>query len=47
MQATDEKWVVEQIMDVEAPNIVEKITRVVTDVLGLRQRQQQNQNPPE
>ncbi|MGD8570040.1 MAG: hypothetical protein PVJ39_18280 [Gammaproteobacteria bacterium] len=47
MQATDEKWVVEQIMDVEAPNIVEKITSVVTDVLGLRQRQQQNQNPPE
>lgn len=40
MQATDEKWVVEQIMDVEAPTIVEKITRVVTDVLGLRQRQQ-------
>jgi hypothetical protein len=34
-------------MDVEAPNIVEKITSVVTDVLGLRQRQQQNQNPPE
>lgn len=41
MQATDEKWVVEQVMDVEAPTIVEKITRVVTDVLGLRQRQQQ------
>jgi len=38
MSATDEKWVVEQIMDIEAPTIVEKITRVVTDVLGLRQR---------
>jgi hypothetical protein len=40
MQATDEKWVVEQVMDVEAPNVAEKIIRVVTDVLGLRQRQQ-------
>ncbi len=38
MSATDEKWVVEQVIDVEAPAIVEKITRVVTDVLGLRQR---------
>ena len=43
MQATDEKWVVEQVMDVEAPNVVEKITSVVTEVLGLRQRQQQQQ----
>ena len=38
MSATDEKWVVEQVMDIEAPTIVEKITSVVTDVLGLRQR---------
>lgn len=43
MQVTDEKWVVEQVMDVEAPAVVEKITRVVTDVLGLRQRKQLQQ----
>jgi hypothetical protein len=41
MSATDEKWVVEQVMDIEAPTVVEKITRVVTDVLGLRQRKAQ------
>ncbi len=40
MQATDGKWVVEQVIDVEAPGVAEKITRVVTEVLGLRQRQQ-------
>jgi len=43
MQATDEKWVVEQIIDVEAPTVVEKITRVVTEVLGLRQRKAQQE----
>ncbi|HEY5604279.1 MAG TPA: hypothetical protein VIM41_14345 [Gammaproteobacteria bacterium] len=43
MQATDEKWVVEQVIDIEAPAVVEKITGVVTEVLGLRQRQQQEQ----
>jgi hypothetical protein len=43
MQATDEKWVVEQVIDVEAPTIVEKITRVVTEVLGLRQRKAQQE----
>ena len=40
MKASDDKWVVEQVIDIEAPSIVEKITRVVTEVLGLRQRQQ-------
>ena len=44
MQATDEKWVVEQVIDIEAPGIVEKITRVVTDVLGLRQRTTQRES---
>jgi len=43
MQQTDNKWVVEQIMDVEAPSIVEKIVSVVTEVLGLRQRKQQQE----
>ena len=44
MSATDEKWVVEQVMDIEAPAVVEKITRVVTDVLGLRQRKAQQES---
>jgi len=41
MSASDGKWVVEQVIDIEAPSVVEKITRVVTEVLGLRQRQQE------
>jgi len=47
MQSTDPKWVVEQVIDVEAPSIVEKITQVVTEVLGLRQRKQQQQQQQE
>ena len=42
MQATDAKWVVEQVMDIEAPDVVEKITRVAEDVLGLKQRTAQS-----
>jgi len=38
MQQTDDKWVKEQVMDIEAPQVVEKIMRVAEDVLGLRQR---------
>ena len=41
MSASDDKWVVEQVIDIEAPSVIEKITRVVTEVLGLRQRQQE------
>jgi len=41
MKASDDKWVVEQVIDIEAPSVIEKITRVVTEVLGLRQRQSQ------
>ena len=44
MSATDENWVVEQVMDIEAPAVVEKITHVVTDVLGLRQRKAQQES---
>lgn len=40
MSVSDDKWVVEQVIDIEAPSVIEKITRVVTEVLGLRQRQQ-------
>ena len=35
---TDDKWVVEQVMDIEAPPVAEKIQRVAEDVLGLRYR---------
>lgn len=38
LQLTDDKWVVEQVIDIEAPPIVEKIMRVAEDVLGLRYR---------
>lgn len=38
MKLSDDKWVKEQVMDIEAPQIVEKIMRVAEDVLGLRQR---------
>ena len=36
MSATDDKWVLEQVIDIEAPNAVERVTRIVNDVLGLR-----------
>lgn len=38
MKESDDKWVKEQVMDVEAPEIVERIMRVAEEVLGLRQR---------
>jgi hypothetical protein len=38
LKLTDDKWVVEQVMDVEAPPVAEKIQRVTEDVLGLRYR---------
>ena len=38
MKESDDKWVKEQVIDVEAPQVVEKIMRVAEDVLGLRQR---------
>lgn len=40
MHESDDKWVKEQVIDIEAPGIVEKIMRVAEDVLGLRQREQ-------
>lgn len=36
MAETDNKWVVEQIIDIEAPEIIERIQPAVRDVLGLR-----------
>ena len=38
LKLTDDKWVVEQVMDIEAPPVAEKIQRVTEDVLGLRYR---------
>lgn len=35
MSATDDKWVLEQVMDIEAPELVERIRPVVRDVLGI------------
>jgi len=36
MAITDNKWVIEQIMDIEAPEVIERIQPVVRDVLGVR-----------
>ncbi len=36
MASSDDKWVVEQVMDIEAPEMAEKIRPVVRDVLGVR-----------
>lgn len=35
MQLTDDRWVLEQVMDIEAPDAVKQITRVVQGVLGF------------
>lgn len=36
MAETDNKWVVEQIIDIEAPGLIERFQPVVRDVLGIR-----------
>jgi hypothetical protein len=38
MAETDNKWVVEQIIDIEAPEIIERVQPVVRDVLGVRNK---------
>ena len=43
MKESDAKWVKEQVIDIEAPGVVEKIMRVAEDVLGLRQRTTESQ----
>lgn len=35
MALSDDKWVLEQVMDIEAPELVERIRPVVRDVLGI------------
>lgn len=36
MSVSDDKWVLEQVMDIEAPELVERIRPVVSDVLGIK-----------
>ncbi len=36
MAVTDNKWVIEQVIDIEAPELIERIQPVVRDVLGIR-----------
>ena len=38
MEATDKKWVLEQIIDIEVPETLKIVQRMVTDVLGLKNR---------
>ena len=38
MAPGEEKWVVEQVVDVEAPRVLEKLMPMVENLLGLRQR---------
>jgi hypothetical protein len=38
MAASDAKWVVEQVIDIEAPMVVEKLMPAVQGLLGLRER---------
>ena len=38
MAESDNKWVIEQIIDIEAPEIIERIKPVVRDVLGIRNK---------
>ncbi|NOX42395.1 MAG: hypothetical protein GXP19_01490 [Gammaproteobacteria bacterium] len=36
MSETDDKWVVEQVMDIEIPDLFPKLKRLVEDVLGAK-----------
>ncbi len=36
MVATDNRWVVEHVMEIEAPKAIEHTQRLITDVVGLR-----------
>lgn len=38
MAESDNKWVIEQIIDIEAPEIIERVQPVVRDVLGIRNK---------
>jgi len=36
MAGTDSKWVIEQVIEIEAPEAVKTIRRLVHEVLGIR-----------
>ena len=36
MEATDSKWVLEQVVDVETPELIKAIRKVVGEVLGVQ-----------
>jgi hypothetical protein len=36
MQATDSKWVLEQVVDIEAPEAVKLIKKAVGEILGVK-----------
>lgn len=36
MSASDDKWVLEQVMDIEAPELVARVRPVVSDVLSIK-----------
>ena len=38
MAVTDNKWVIEQIIDIEAPELIERVQPVVRDVLGVKKK---------
>ncbi|MDH5437061.1 MAG: hypothetical protein OEX83_09900 [Gammaproteobacteria bacterium] len=38
MAATDKKWVLEQVIDIEVPETLKIVQRMVTDVMGLSRR---------
>jgi hypothetical protein len=44
MAGTDNRWVVEYVMDVEVPKALKKLQRLITDVMGLRKRAKAKNN---
>lgn len=47
MTATDAKWVVEHVMEIEVPEAIKTTMRLVTDVMGLRQRKSRSEQGAE
>jgi len=47
MAASDAKWVVEHVMEIEVPEAIKTTMRLVTDVMGLRQRKPRSEQGAE
>lgn len=47
MAASDAKWVVEHVMEIEVPEAIKTTMRLVTDVMGLRQRKPRSEQEAE